>query len=547
MLATGLVAAIPVLASTVRAIDLRWVPLGDDGTISIRAWDVFTTHSPLLGQFSNSSGVTGQELHSLGPLLYWLFALPVRFLDLASPAVTIGLVNAACIVGAVALARRRGGVPLMIAAAVALILMCGSLPAETLHDVWNPAAALMPLTLLMFLTWSLACGEHRLLPLTILVASFVAQCHMTYVLPALGMLAVGVVGLIVSRRTATGGPAAPIRRWVLAAVAVGAVCWSAPLLEQATHSPGNLVTLARTAAAQKSNLGARAGWRAAVYAVGVPPWWLRPAPEPPPRLYELIGGPRDPKPSALAIGSTVLILGAVLGLGVVAVRRRRVDVAAALAISLVLCAALALAVASTPTKDNLFFSVGYTSWWGAPAGMFVWLALAWSTFALFPVRRLATLRVPAAARWGALGMAGVVAAAVVANAGPDPLGSAFGPVRTIISRLDAQLPRNRPVLVDSDATYTAVDFQSALVLALQRRGTPVATAALLPALNQTYNPSRYPGADVLRISEGDRPAPPGGRVIARVSVHSPIKRPVGQLTPAHGRVTVTLAPPGRPG
>lgn len=542
VLATGLVAAIPVLASTVRAISARWVPLGDDGTIAVRSFDVFTTHSPLLGQFSNSTTVTGHEVHSLGPLLYWLFALPARFLDYAAPAVTIGLVNAACIVGAVALARRRGGVAFMIVTAFALILMCGSLPAETLHDVWNPAAALMPLTLLMFLTWSLACGEHRLLPLTILVASFVAQCHMTYVLPALGMLAIGVAGLVVSRRATRGGPPAPIRRWVVAAVAVGAVCWSAPLLEQAIHRPGNLVTLARTAAAQKQTLGATAGSHAVVHAVGIRPWWLRPAPEPIPRLYELAGGPHDPRPTALAVGSTVLILGAILGLALVGLRRRRVDVAAAGAICLVLCAALGLAVASTPIKDNLYLAVGYTSWWGAPAGMFVWLALGWSVATLFPVRRLAALRVPAVARWGAVAAAAVAAAVVTANAGPDPLSSAFGPVRTIISRIDAQLPRDRPVLVDASASYTAVDFQSPVVLALRRRGTSVVTAALLPALNQAYNPTRHPGAPVLRIDEGDRPAPPGGRVIARVSVHSPTGRRFGQLIPAQGRVTVTLAP-----
>jgi hypothetical protein len=71
----------------------------------------------------------------------------------------------------------------------------------------------------------------------------------------------------------------------------------------------------------------------------------------------------------------------------------------------------------------------------------------------------------------------------------------------------------------------------------------VTTAALLPALGHSYNPTNHPNATVLRIEEGDRPAPPGGRVIARVSVHPPKGRPFGQLTPGDGRVTVTLGPP----
>jgi hypothetical protein len=366
---------------------------------------------------------------------------------------------------------------------------------------------------------------------------------MTYVLPALGMLAIAAPGLMISRRLAQAGPSEPLRRWLIAAVAVAAVCWSAPLLDQAIHSPGNLVVLARTATSHQKTLGAAAGGRAVVRAVGIPPWWLRPAPEPIPRLRELGGGTRSRPPGAFAIVTTALILFAALALGVVAVRRRRIDVAAALAISLVLCATLALAVASTPLKDNLFLSIGYTSWWGGPAGMFVWLALGWSVVKMFRVPQPGSVRVTRWGRAAGIGTAAAVAAAVVANAGPDPLDSAFGPMRTIISRIDAQVPRDHPVFVDSVASYTGIDFQPALILALRRRGTPVTTAALLPALGQSYNPTKHPDANVLRIGEGDAPPPRGGRVIARVSVHAPVGRPFGQLTPAGGRVTVTLGPP----
>jgi hypothetical protein len=544
VLATGLVAAIPVIASTVRAIGAGWVPLGDDGTIAVRSFDVFTTHSPLLGQYSNSSGVTGQELHSLGPLLYWLLALPVRFLGYSAPAVTVGLVNGACVMGIVALARRRGGVPLMIAAAVGVVLMCGSLPAEIFHDVWNPAVAIMPFTLLMFLGWSIGCGEHRLLPLAVGVASFVAQCHMTYVLPALGLLAIGLVGLVLTRRAAPPAGRAPLRRWIVATVLVGAVCWSAPLVDQASHRPGNLVILARTAAKHKATLGATAGWHAVVHAVGIPPWWVRSAPEPISRLHDLSARPGAV--DALGVVSGLAILGAVAGVGLVARRRRRFDIVFACAISLVLCAALGLSMASTPTKDNLFYAVGYSSWWGSPAGMWVWLALGWSVTSLLgPLRRPVGPRVARLAPLAALGAAAAVAALVVANAGPDPLRSAFRPVRTIIDRVDAQVPRHQTVLVDSAATFTGVDFMPPTVLALRRRGTPVVSAALLPALGGAYDPAvRHPQL-VLRIDEGDKPAPPGGKVIARVPVHSPGGRSFGQLRPAEGLVTVTLAPAPR--
>ena len=57
----------------------------------------------------------------------------------------------------------------MLASALGIALMCQSLPTESLHDIWNPAAALFPFLALVFVGWSLACGEHRLLPLAALL------------------------------------------------------------------------------------------------------------------------------------------------------------------------------------------------------------------------------------------------------------------------------------------------------------------------------------------------------------------------------------------
>ena len=103
--------------------------------------------------------------------------------------------NTISIIGCVALARRRGGLVLMFATAIGIALMCQSLPSDAMHDIWNPAAGLFPLLLLMFLCWSLACGEHRLLPLAVLVASYLTQTHLMYLAPTAVLLAVGIGGL----------------------------------------------------------------------------------------------------------------------------------------------------------------------------------------------------------------------------------------------------------------------------------------------------------------------------------------------------------------
>ena len=253
VLATGLAAALPIVVSTVRAVVDGWAPLGDDALIAVRSYEVLTAHPPLLGMPSTGpTGVLDEQTFHLGPLLFWLLALPAHFLGPSSLAVTAGLVNVACVMGSVGLAHRRGGRPLMFATAIAVPVMLASLPAENYSDVWNPAVAVLPFTLLLFLAWSLACGEYRLLPLSVLVASFVVQCHLIYLVPALGAVAVGLAGLIVLRpRPRRQG----VRGWAVAAVVVGLVCWSGPLIDQAVNRPGNLVQLARAAQSDDPSAG----------------------------------------------------------------------------------------------------------------------------------------------------------------------------------------------------------------------------------------------------------------------------------------------------
>src|SRR5215211_3863725 len=250
-LVTGLAAALPVLIATVDALAGGWLPLGDRAVIAVRSFDVLSTHPPLLGQYSSSSQILGEPVHSPGPLLYWLLALPVR-VDRSAPALVMGVVNTAAVIASVALARRRGGVALMFATGAGLALMLASLDSSLPYDIWNPAAGLLPFTLLIFLVWSLACGEWRLLPLTALVASFAVQAHLAYALPAGALLVVAGCFLV--------GSGKPIpRRRLVATLAVLALCWIAPLAEELIHRPGNVERIVRSGLTDKPTLGAKAG------------------------------------------------------------------------------------------------------------------------------------------------------------------------------------------------------------------------------------------------------------------------------------------------
>ena len=73
-----------------------------------------------------------------GPLLFWVLALPSRFLHPSFMPVTVGVVNVACVIGIVAIARRRGGRALMFVVAAGLTLMLASVPADRARGGLEP-------------------------------------------------------------------------------------------------------------------------------------------------------------------------------------------------------------------------------------------------------------------------------------------------------------------------------------------------------------------------------------------------------------------------
>jgi len=618
-----------VIVSTVAATRADWVPGADTAIIATRAHDVLTSHPPLVGQYSLAGKVTGHVTHSLGPMLFWLLALPASYGSTASLIWTMGAVNTLAIVGAVALARRRGGLVLMFAAALAIALMCRSLAAETFHDVWNPSAGLFPFTLLIFLCWSLACGEYRLLPLTALVASFVVQAHLMYLPPTLGLLAVGLGGLALSRielarerrrrapardggdpararsplprsplpasgfdhardapathpRPVLRSPAPgerPVLHWGLAALAVGAICWSAPVVDELSEPHGNLTLVAETATARQRTVGASAGWHAVVHAVGIEPWWLYVPHTRWERKYDVRS-----TPGTHSIVSCLALLGA-LGLTmVVAFRRRRRDVAAGALIGLVLCAALAAIAASTPTPRVLSATLGYTMWWGSQLGMWVYLILAWSLWlvlaraahALGPAmrRRLGRLGghrhrprsprtpsdragshggaataatavstlAPALARVLALGAVLAVGGAVASTERPDEHRSTYRPTAALAARLNRVIPAGSTVELQGRLDVATLPLKPSLRYFLVRHHVRVLGRGSYLRLGTWYELYDRPFDHIVWVDDGTRSPARNARLVARVHFRDGFGAQVVSLwvlaVHGHGRSTV---------
>lgn len=536
VLVAGLGAALPVIASTARALADGWMPIGDQGIIATRAYDVFTAHMPLLGQYSEASTVTGQPTYSPGPLLYWLLAVPAHLGTAAPLTITMALVNVACIVGAVALARRRGGDALAAVTAVAIALLCISLSSESLHGIFNPSAALFPFLLLFPLCWSLACGELRLLPLTVLVASFAVQCQLGYLPPVAGLFLVGVVGLVLARRRQATGSMA---RWVGAALVVALVCWSAPLGQQLFDHPGNLGVIAHEATAHQPSQGTARAARALERAIGVPPRFLRTPSATAGRLSGVSGGDYGDTrltdlwtvPGTLAQVSSAVVIVSLALAALLGWRRRRWDVAAAAALALMLCATLAALVAKTPIKATN--TLGYMLWWGSIAGMWVWVVLGWSAVSLAARRlphfgpRLRTAAVPAGA------LLALLAGTSVAAAGhPDTHAPSYPATRALAAGLDRALAPGTSVRL-AQRGGPAVAIEPTIRFTLRRHG--------VRALG--HYASRRPGAwyeqrgrsfRYIASVNGDRPPPYApAHVVARTG-----------FTDSRGahRLTATVSP-----
>lgn len=561
--AAGLAAAGPVIAATVKALHAGWVPGADQAIIATRAFDVFTSHTPLVGQYTLAGSVTGQVTHSLGPMLFWLLALPARFGGAEAMTWTMGAVNTLAIVGSVALARRRGGLLLMFASAVAIALMCQSLAAETFHDVWNPSAGLFPFLLLIFVSWSLACGDYRLLPLAALLASFVVQAHLMYLPPTLGLAAVALGGLALAlrqrRRAAPERAPRPrsVLLWSASALVVLLLCWSAPIVDELRGHPGNLTLVVRSATSRRTTLGASVGWHAVVRAVGVRPWWLYVPGERWSRKYDVRGTPSGSE-TASAVALLALLA---VALAVALVRRRR-DVAAGALIGFVLCAALAAVAASTPTPRLLSATLGYTMWWGSHLGMWVWLMLAWSGWlglaglARRLAPRLAGLRSPAAGRARvSLPLLGTIAGCLAALAGTAGIGAAvaatevpdehqplYHPTARLAAKLVRTIPRGSTVEMLGTLGIATMPIKPSLRYYLVRHGVrPLAPGSFL-RLGDWYELYSRPYQYLVYVREGTRQPASGLRLLDRV-----------HIADGFGRQTVSLwygpyrPPPARPG
>lgn len=482
------------------AIGGAYAPAADDALIAFNVRDV-GHHLVLVGLYSRFGW-----FHP-GPLLFYLLAVPYHVLGSRAVGMQVGalMINAASIVGCLAVARRRGGTPAMVCTALVLALLTRSLGADVLRDPWTPYVAVLPLCLLVLLSWSLTDGDSICLPWAVVVASFVVQTHVGYAPVTLAVLVWGTVVLVVGsvRRRRREHASVTWRPFLLAA-AVGLVAWLPPLYDEVFTSDHNLSRLVRYFEHASRTAGWRTAWRIMSVQLGAKPEWLFGARPP------VLGGL-----APVSVGSAVpwtLVLGAgALAVGLVLRHHALTRLVWTLAV-----ATVSGTYAIGAIRGGTFVYLVRWAWvvgalWGLAVVWAAWLVL--STAATRAVAVRAALVVFA----GLTVLAGVEALQAVTIAGPQA--SEQSATRSVARQVVAHLPRGSgPV---GFVRRTGGQDESGIAFQLGCHGVPVdfadGLAPVLPAHRAHRTRHRALLTVVDRPGAGSQPVTDHQEAIARWS------------------------------
>jgi hypothetical protein len=548
-IAATVIAIVPVVVATIRAIATHWVPISDNAYFGIRPWDVFTQHPPLLGTWTSASLSVGTNINNPGPLFFDVLAPAVRiFGPINGPAIGTALLNIAAIVGIALVAYRRGGAVLGTAAMMLTAALAWSMGNELLFDPWQPHSMVLPFLAFLMCAWALSCGDIVMLPWGLAIGSLLVQTHLTfvYLVTLLSIWAV-VASVITHRRDradarapaapapkgAAPGPAAPsdpVRprlKIVLAiTLVVFVVCWAQPVWEELTGvGEGNITRLVKTAGnSGAESIGLDRGARLVSTVLTAPPFWLRPSFN---DAFTPAAGGAKAGPGGIgvadlpSIGVTALCF---LGLALVlalcawdARRRRDRDALRAL-----VTAGLGI-LAGLYTAGQIPQSV-----FGVAPHQFRWLwpVSAFTTFAILitvvgAVLRRTENRSRPGLTVGFLAVTALVALLTIpnydTNSGPNYQADAM-PVQRDLNRQLAKAKIDGPLLYDYGGITFAEPYSVAIMSELQQKGIPFVVN--VPYLVRQLGPSRgYNGHNAkqrifYRWGDEARDPQPGGRKVA---------------------------------
>ncbi|HEV8065660.1 MAG TPA: hypothetical protein VGP46_12535, partial [Acidimicrobiales bacterium] len=391
---------------------------------------------PLLGQYSQVTLAGGPPVHDLGPLEYWLLALPVHLDPNSGQLLGAAVLCAAAGVLTVEAARAVLGT---LGSVAGSLLVLGSIlwtPSIVTDPLWNPYFGDVFFQATIAAVFAALCANRRWWVVAVFTGSVAAQAHLMF---ALGSVALVVVsgGVLAVRAIRTKQ-----RVWWLAqGLEVGVLCWLAPLYQELTGHPGNLTLLLRSEHGQRGN-GLAFGLKAYAAATVPHPVWLGSS-----------GGTAvldriDGSSPVVAAAVGVAILGSAL------LTRRNRPLASLALIACLLAIGLVVTYGGIPPSQSL--SLAYLSAVLYPVGLLSCLAIGWGAAS-------------AVARW-------LPAIASRARSRLRPPGKTVrvvaGLVVVVLFTVAGQL-RFRPPPAETHATVAAVELIARKIEATVPAGGPV--------------------------------------------------------------------------
>lgn len=505
VLAAAVVGAVlPVVTAGVRAVGRGWIPTWDRAYPALRAWDVFTAHSPLLGTRSTASDYGSATSHP-GPLEFQVLAPWVRVFGLSDgTALGVAFLNALCVVAVAWLAYRRGGQLAALLATAAMATLAWSMGSEMLYDPWPPHVVLFPFAVFLTAAWSTADNDLVALPVLAVSGSFVLQTHLGYavLVPGIVLISLGMLGarLMSERRraTPTSESSRPRRRrWGGIAAGTALACWAFPLIEQITGryggNMGSLIDAATSSRSDTASLGTAV--RLVGGTVALPPWWLPPSFGSP--AVDVMG---EGVSLPLAVAGLCILVAVLVACLRRARRRERTALSAGLGMVL---GTIPLAVYTTDNAPlDLGIQVGYVRYlWVLAAFLGLMLALALADEVRHCRSTEASVRRVAPVVIAVVTVVAGVLAVPYADRGHDDFTGSVMATRSLAAQLLDEVDGEPPLVIEMSGDLTLASWVGpGLLVELQEAGVPFVVRS--PALiRQLGNYRAYNGRNAeLRLS-----------------------------------------------
>lgn len=177
----ALAAALPALAAAVRATAQRWYPTLDNGIYSARAWDVGTSHNPMLATWSSRSTATGIIMNHPGPMAFQLLAPFRRLFGPVGVRIGSAFINAGAAGSVVWMAWRVGRRRGVATFGLGVLVLSASMGSEVLSDPWTHNLPLLAFFAAAVGLWASMAGDRWGPTMTVFWASQCAQTSLAYV------------------------------------------------------------------------------------------------------------------------------------------------------------------------------------------------------------------------------------------------------------------------------------------------------------------------------------------------------------------------------